>query len=114
MVQGAKISPTNDFPQVVSLYKFLLMKKKLTLAILLLSCVSGIVYALTAAGSVRQTGMNSYFGADTLRQDPVCNMKVDDKKGDTIHYKGHIFGFCSKGCRASFMKAPDSFLPKKN
>lgn len=89
------------------------MKKRLTLAILPFCLLSGIVYALTAAGSVRQTGMNSYFGADTLRQDPVCNMKVDDKKGDTIHYKGHIFGFCSKGCRASFMKAPDSFLPKK-
>lgn len=75
---------------------------------------TGIVLALTAASSTPQQGIQGYFGADTLRQDPVCNMKVDDKKGDTIHYKGHIFGFCSKGCRASFMKAPDSFLPKKN
>lgn len=50
---------------------------------------------------------------DTLRPDPVCNMKVDDKKGDTIHYKGHIFGFCSRYCRAEFMKNPDSYLPKK-
>ncbi len=90
------------------------MKKRLTLAILPLCMVSGIVYAITAAGPVRQTGMPGYAGADTLRKDPVCNMKVEDQKGDTIHYKGHIFGFCSKGCRASFMKAPDSFLPKKN
>lgn len=52
-------------------------------------------------------------GADTLRPDPICNMKVDDKKGDTIHYKGHIFGFCSRYCRAEFMKNPDSYLPKK-
>ncbi|HNR17588.1 MAG TPA: YHS domain-containing protein [Chitinophagaceae bacterium] len=50
---------------------------------------------------------------DTLRPDPICNMKVDDKKGDTIHYKGHIFGFCSRYCRAEFMKNPDSYLPKK-
>lgn len=51
--------------------------------------------------------------SDTLRPDPICNMKVDDKKGDTIHYKGHIFGFCSRYCRAEFMKNPDSYLPKK-
>lgn len=50
---------------------------------------------------------------DTLRPDPICNMKVDDKKGDTIHYKGHIFGFCSRYCRAEFIKNPDSYLPKK-
>lgn len=75
---------------------------------------TGIVLVLTAASSTPQQQIKGYFGADSLRPDPVCNMKVDDKKGDTIHYKGHIFGFCSKGCRASFMKAPDSFLPKKN
>lgn len=50
---------------------------------------------------------------DTLRPDPICNMKVDDKKGDTIHYKGHIFGFCSKHCRTEFSKNPESYLPKK-
>lgn len=50
---------------------------------------------------------------DTLRPDPVCNMKVDDTKGDTLHYKGHIFGFCSAHCKASFRKNPDSYLPKK-
>lgn len=51
--------------------------------------------------------------SDTLRPDPICNMRVDDAKGDTIHYKGHIFGFCSKSCRAKFEKDPDSYLPKK-
>ncbi|HMT73807.1 MAG TPA: YHS domain-containing protein [Chitinophagaceae bacterium] len=50
---------------------------------------------------------------DTLRPDPICDMKVDDKKGDTIHYKGHIFGFCSKYCRTEFLKNPDKYLPKK-
>lgn len=50
---------------------------------------------------------------DTLRPDPICNMKVDDKKGDTIHYKGHIFGFCSKYCKTEFLKSPDKYLPKK-
>ncbi len=58
-----------------------------------------------------QTGFSA--SPDTLRPDPICNMKVDDKKGDTIHYKGHIFGFCSKYCRAEFQKNPDNFLPKK-
>ncbi len=55
----------------------------------------------------------NYFAPDTLRLDPICNMKVDDKKGDTIHYKGHIFGFCSKYCRAEFVKDPEAYLPKK-
>ena len=54
-----------------------------------------------------------HLKTDTLRPDPVCNMKVDDKKGDTLHYKGHIFGFCSAHCKASFQKNPDSYLPKK-
>ena len=31
----------------------------------------------------------------------------------TIHYKGHIFGFCSKYCRAEFVKDPEAYLPKK-
>lgn len=93
------------------------MKKLIVKAGLAALLLSGVIFSLKAASSsrpARQQDLQGYFAADTLRQDPVCNMKVDDKKGDTIHYKGHIFGFCSKGCRASFVKAPDSFLPKKN
>lgn len=62
----------------------------------------------------RQMQSTAAMSVDTLRPDPICNMKVDDKKGDTIHYKGHIFGFCSKHCRTEFMKNPDSYLPKKD
>ncbi len=63
-----------------------------------------VIYPINAGGPA---------APDTLRPDPICNMKVDDTKGDTIHYKGHIFGFCSKSCRARFEKDPDSYLPKK-
>ncbi|HQV59654.1 MAG: YHS domain-containing protein [Chitinophagaceae bacterium] len=69
-------------------------------------------YKSTKDGCQRMYTGN-YFAPDTLRLDPICNMKVDDKKGDTIHYKGHIFGFCSKYCRAEFVKDPEAYLPKK-
>jgi len=90
------------------------MKKRFVMAGLPFFALTGFIYAMTAAHSAPSGNTVAGLGADTLRRDPVCNMKVDDQKGDTLHYKGHIFGFCSKGCRASFLKAPDSYLPKKN
>lgn len=67
------------------------------------------------SGSTHAGGpLNLNPAPDSLRPDPVCHMKVDDSKADTVHYKGHIFGFCSKGCKESFLKDPDSYLPRKN
>lgn len=52
---------------------------------------------------------------DTLRKDdidPVCKMKV--KAGITrthIHNKT-VYGFCSDGCKKSFVKQPEKYLKK--
>ncbi|MBE9600711.1 YHS domain-containing protein [Pedobacter sp. MC2016-24] len=52
---------------------------------------------------------------DTLRKDdidPVCKMKV--KAGITrthVHYKT-VYGFCSEGCKKSFVKQPEKYLKK--
>lgn len=32
---------------------------------------------------------------------------------DTLHYKGKIYGFCSKMCKEEFVKAPDKYLAKQ-
>jgi YHS domain-containing protein len=33
--------------------------------------------------------------------------------GDTVHYMGKVYGFCSKGCKAEFEKDPTAYLPTK-
>ncbi|UUC46009.1 YHS domain-containing protein [Flavobacterium cerinum] len=32
---------------------------------------------------------------------------------DTLHYKGKLYGFCSKMCKDEFRKNPDSYLTDK-
>ncbi|MEI2738860.1 MAG: YHS domain-containing protein [Chitinophagaceae bacterium] len=51
--------------------------------------------------------------ADTLRKDPICGMMADDEKKDTVHYKNKVFAFCSKHCKAEFVKDPEAYMPKK-
>ena len=64
------------------------------------------------AGSCQQKISASSMSADTLRKDPICGMKADDAKSDTVHYKGTVYAFCSKGCKEEFVKNPESHLPK--
>jgi Cu+-exporting ATPase len=46
--------------------------------------------------------------------DPVCGMTVDIHAGKpTFAHKGHIYHFCSEGCRSKFAKDPERFLDKK-
>ena len=50
----------------------------------------------------------------TLRrgaQDPVCGMTVDRHAGKpTSTYAGHLYYFCSEGCKAKFDAEPDRFV----
>ena len=46
--------------------------------------------------------------------DPVCGMKVDEKK--TVHksqYKGATYYFCSNTCKVNFEKEPEKYLKEK-
>lgn len=46
--------------------------------------------------------------------DPVCQMEVDagSAPGGKAQFWGQLFYFCSSGCRATFQRAPQSFVVK--
>jgi len=46
------------------------------------------------------------------KKDLSCGMPVSAGIGDTAHYKGKVYGFCSKECKDAFLKNPDSCLAK--
>ena len=46
------------------------------------------------------------------KKDLVCNMPVSAGIGDTAHYKGKVYGFCSAECKEAFLKKPEYFLAK--
>ena len=35
--------------------------------------------------------------------DTVCGMDIGNEPGDTLTYKGKLFGFCSSGCKDDFI-----------
>ena len=45
----------------------------------------------------------------TLVKDPVCGMMVAANAELNALHKGHTFCFCSKLCKAAFLKAPDKY-----
>ena len=44
------------------------------------------------------------------KQDPVCGMPAFKYMEDTTVYKGKIYAFCSKECKADFMKNPGEYV----
>ena len=55
-------------------------------------------------------------GLDSLvcdnKKDLVCNMPLGAGIGDTLHYKGKLYGFCSKECKEEFIKQPSLYDPE--
>jgi YHS domain-containing protein len=46
--------------------------------------------------------------------DPVCGMKVDEKKAPaTSEYKGKKYYFCAIGCKKAFDTNPEKYLVQK-
>src|SRR5262245_57692733 len=46
-----------------------------------------------------------------LAKDPVCGMSVDPATArHQAHHNGSIYYFCSAGCRAKFIAAPERYL----
>ncbi len=45
-------------------------------------------------------------------KDPTCGMPLKYGLEDTLHYKGKLYGFCSKECKEEFLKDPVSYLAK--
>ncbi len=45
--------------------------------------------------------------------DPVCQMIVNEKKAAAIsEYKGKKYYFCAVGCKKTFDKDPEKWIPK--
>ena len=42
--------------------------------------------------------------------DLVCGMPLTAGIGDTAHYNGKVYGFCSRGCKDKFVKSPAEYL----
>jgi len=42
--------------------------------------------------------------------DLVCGMPLTAGVGDTAHYNGKVYGFCSKGCKDKFVKSPADYV----
>ena len=52
----------------------------------------------------------SAAGSQIVR-DPVCGMTVDPHAGKpTAQFGGHVFHFCSEGCRTKFLADPEAYL----
>ncbi|WP_245440125.1 heavy metal translocating P-type ATPase [Mesorhizobium sp. Z1-4] len=50
-------------------------------------------------------------GSDAVIRDPVCGMTVDPNAGKpAAEHGGHVYHFCSDGCRTKFVKAPEDYL----
>jgi YHS domain-containing protein len=51
--------------------------------------------------------------AQQMVTDPVCGMKVDEKKAAaTSEYKGKKYYFCAVGCKKAFDQNPEKYLAK--
>ncbi|MER8572905.1 heavy metal translocating P-type ATPase [Mesorhizobium sp. M1338] len=49
--------------------------------------------------------------AQAVVRDPVCGMTVDPAAGKpTAEHDGHLYHFCSQGCRTKFVAEPEKFL----
>jgi Cu+-exporting ATPase len=52
---------------------------------------------------------------EAVTRDPVCAMVVDMEKTSHRHeHEGRTFGFCSAGCKARFIAAPDAYITARD
>jgi YHS domain-containing protein len=47
------------------------------------------------------------------KMDLACGMMLTAGVTDTAHYKDKVYGFCSRECKADFLKTPEAFLGSK-
>jgi YHS domain-containing protein len=59
---------------------------------------------------VKHAGAKFYRGG-IMTTDPVCGMKVDDKRSEFhTQFAGKKYFFCSENCRKEFEAAPDEYM----
>ncbi|MEP7247511.1 MAG: heavy metal-binding domain-containing protein, partial [Gammaproteobacteria bacterium] len=52
-------------------------------------------------------------GTDPKQIDPVCGMSVSSNSTQVTEHAGHRYVFCSAGCRAKFIDAPERYVDAK-
>ena len=67
--------------------------------------------------SMQQTSPSSHDKKEAFKNvkfdntnDLVCGMPLKAGVGDTAHYNGKVYGFCSKGCKDKFVKNPADYV----
>ena len=102
-------------------FKFLhllIMKKILVISILLAACNSQSPKETSVDNMKKATSTvapaekftNITFAST---KDLNCGMPLTAGIEDTAHYKGKIYGFCSKECKDDFLKDPEAEIAKK-
>jgi YHS domain-containing protein len=84
----------------------------LSMILLVASCHNGQQPTI-AAPSTDTTTMNmNKYTLDMVdnKKDLNCGMPLSAGIGDTAHYQGKVYGFCSTECKDAFLAKPDSFL----
>lgn len=96
------------------------MKKILVISILLASCSSHSQKESSASNlkeiksTEAQAPANKYANVTfASTKDLNCGMPLAAGIGDTAHYKGKIYGFCSTECKDDFLKDPAAHLAAK-
>ena len=94
------------------------MKRILAISILLAACTSHSQKENAATGTKDTTSfqapVNPYKNITfASTKDLNCGMPLSAGIGDTAHYKGKIYGFCSTECKDDFLKNPSAHLASK-
>ena len=94
------------------------MKNILLISLLLTACSHNTNNdkAVTKAREAEQMTIpkNKYPGVEfAVNKDLACGMPLSAGVGDTAHFNGKIYGFCSTECKDSFLMAPQKYLVKK-
>ena len=96
--------------------KYAINKVILVCSVLLLSCVNKTekrppVENLPVKDST-VVAKPSPFTIDMVvnQKDPSCYMPLSDGIGDTAHYHGKVYGFCSKQCKEEFWRRPSYYV----
>jgi YHS domain-containing protein len=64
----------------------------------------------TGAASMARDTVKTYDAALLANtKDPSCGMTTSSGMEDTIHLGNKVIGFCSKECKAAYLKDPKSY-----
>ncbi len=94
------------------------MKKILVISILLAACSSHTQQQTTVDNTKDSVStdapVNKFANINfASKKDLGCGMPLSAGIEDTAHYKGKIYGFCSKECKEDFLKDPEGHIAKK-